>query len=174
MTRIERVGLPGIGTGYKLHTRGGRLLGVVCRRDGAREIVLYTPGDPDTAERSLTLTRHEAQHVAELLHATTTIDHLAGLDVGMRGVTAAGISIHPSSPSVGRTLGEAVPDDLGVRIIAITRGLDTIVAPGPACTLAAGDVLAAAGTRDDIDRLASRLGASAPVGDHTDGISRLE
>jgi TrkA domain protein len=81
VTRIERYGLPGIGTSYTLRTDSGRLLGVVCWRNGDRELVFYADGDPERAERTTRLTPHEAQHLAELLHAT--IDHPDGVTIGV-------------------------------------------------------------------------------------------
>lgn len=87
--RIERVNLPGIGAGYTLRLHQGQLLGVICHRNGHRELLFSTSGDPDTAQRSLTLTEAEAQEVAGLLHTSATIDHVTELEDRVQGITIA-------------------------------------------------------------------------------------
>ncbi|MFG3418026.1 cation:proton antiporter regulatory subunit [Micromonospora sp. NPDC049460] len=160
--QIERVPLPGIGVGYTVHTREGRLLGVICHRGGRRDLVLYAPGDPDTVERSLSLSPAEAQEVAELLHPVATVDHVTHLERHPKAISVAELPVTAASPYDGRPLAEAVARTGGVTVIAVLRAGRTITAPGDRHVLAHGDVLVAAGTQEGIGALSRLLALADP------------
>jgi CPA2 family monovalent cation:H+ antiporter-2 len=61
------------------------------------------------------------------------------------------ITIDPKSPAVGKTLAELdLRGRTGATVLAITRGESATVMPSASDRLDAGDVLAVAGTRDDV------------------------
>lgn len=60
--------LPGIGVCQELDLHDGRRIGVVTRRNGHRDVVLYDE-DGDGAAQTVQLTDDEAAVLAELLHA---------------------------------------------------------------------------------------------------------
>jgi K+/H+ antiporter YhaU regulatory subunit KhtT len=64
---VEQTALPGIGVRHELVTESGRRVGVVCHRDGHRDLVLYDPEDPDSCQIDVRLTHHEAEAVADVL-----------------------------------------------------------------------------------------------------------
>ena len=64
---IERVALPGIGVRYAFTTAHGHRLGVICHRDGRRELVVFDTVDPDSALGRALMDPIEADHVADLL-----------------------------------------------------------------------------------------------------------
>ncbi len=64
---LEEKPLPGIGVRRELRTdRGGRL-GVVVRRNGTRELVVYDRADPDACSSVVELSAGEAAALAALL-----------------------------------------------------------------------------------------------------------
>ncbi|MEH1099895.1 cation:proton antiporter regulatory subunit [Micromonospora sp. CPCC 205561] len=160
--QIERVPLPGIGVGYTLHTGEGQALGVVCHRGGRRDLVVYAPGDPDTVERSLTLTETEAQEVAELLHPVATIDHVAHLERHSESISVAELPVTAASPYDGHPLAEVVARVQGVSVIAVVRDGRTSTAPGLGFVLAHGDVLVVAGAPGSIGALSRVLVLAQP------------
>ncbi|MFG1780190.1 cation:proton antiporter regulatory subunit [Micromonospora sp. NPDC049048] len=155
--QIERVPLPGIGVGYTLHTGEGQVIGVVCHRGGRRDIVVYAPGDPDTVERSVTLSPAEAQEMAELLHPIATIDHVTHLERHREAISVAELPVPAASPYDGRPLAEAVARARGVSVIAVVRDGRTLSAPGLDHVLAHGDVLIVAGDQPGIGELSNAL-----------------
>ncbi|MEH0973836.1 TrkA C-terminal domain-containing protein [Micromonospora sp. CPCC 205546] len=155
--QIERVPLPGIGVGYTLHTGEGQAIGVVCHRGGRRDVVVYAPGDPDTVERSVTLSPAEAQEVAELLHPIATIDHVTHLERHREAISVAELPVTATSPYDGRSIAEAVARTHGVSVIAVVREGRTITAPGLGHVLAHGDVLIVAGAQPSIGALSRAL-----------------
>ncbi|MGC4790339.1 TrkA C-terminal domain-containing protein [Micromonospora sp. DT178] len=155
--QIERVPLPGIGVGYTLHTGEGQVIGVVCHRGGRRDVVVYAPGDPDTVERSVTLSATEAQEVAELLHPVATIDHVTHLERHREAISVVELPVTAASPYDGRTLAEAVARVHGVSVVAVVRDGRTITAPGLGHVLAHGDVLIVAGGQQSIEALSRAL-----------------
>lgn len=74
--RIENRVLPGVGVCHELELHDGRRLGILTRRNGEREIVLYD-ADGDGAELTIRLDDEEADVVAELLGAQQVVTRLA-------------------------------------------------------------------------------------------------
>jgi TrkA domain protein len=64
---ISSRGLPGIGVGHELQLRDGTRLGVVTRRTGKRDLLLYSSEDPDEASAKVVLTEAGANAMAEIL-----------------------------------------------------------------------------------------------------------
>ncbi|MEU4381774.1 cation:proton antiporter regulatory subunit [Micromonospora echinofusca] len=155
--QIERVPLPGVGVGYTVHTEQGQVLGIVCHRGGRRDVVVYAPGDPDTVERSVTLSPAEAQEVAELLHPIATVDHVTHLQRHREAISVAELPVTAASPYDGRTLAEAVARTHGVSVIAVVRDGRTTTAPGLGHVLVHGDVLVVAGAQPSIGALSRAL-----------------
>jgi len=70
------------------------------------------------------------------------------------------ITIPPDSPAIGKTLAELDLRGLtGATVLAVTRGSEATAIPSASFQLAAGDVLAIAGTREAIASARSLLGA---------------
>jgi TrkA domain protein len=65
--RVEETPLPGIGTRYDFRTAAGRQVGVVDRRDGTTELVIYAEDDPEYVAESVTLDADERAALVELL-----------------------------------------------------------------------------------------------------------
>jgi TrkA domain protein len=154
MTQIERTTLPGIGISYTVHAGDGQRLGVICHRQGDRELIVYHRGDPERAHQSLILTRAEAQHVAQLLHSTTTIEHLGASN----GITVAGLRVAAGSLYDGHHLGD-VTGQVVVSVIAVLRHQHTYPLPGPDFLLQHDDVVVASGTGPEVQRLGRLLSA---------------
>lgn len=160
--QIERVALPGIGTGYTLRLHDGQLLGIICHRNGHRELLFYTASDPDTAHRSLTLDAAEAQDVAGLLHTTVTIDYTGTLEERMHALSIAGLPVPAGSGAIGHNLNDiGVKRRTGATIVAVMTKGHTINAPScDDLLLEHGDVILAAGTHEQLSTLADLLTAT--------------
>ena len=65
--RVEETPLPGVGTRYDFRTAAGRQVGVVARRDGTTELVIYAEDDPEYVAESVTLDADERAALVELL-----------------------------------------------------------------------------------------------------------
>ena len=66
---VREVLLPGVGIRYEFTTRAGVSIGLVTRRDGGAEFVVYDREDPDESRAVLSLDEREAMTLAELLGA---------------------------------------------------------------------------------------------------------
>ena len=156
--RIERTHLPGIGVRYILITDRGEHLGVICRAAGERDLVIYRADDSERAERSIALTGDEAQHLAELLHPTVTVDEHRPESGGGMGVAV--LRVAAGSPYDGRPIGDARAGSRGqVDVLAVIHDRHVITAPDPSYVLEHGDSVVVAGHPDDIAALADTLGA---------------
>jgi TrkA domain protein len=144
--------LPGVGIRYEFLTRGGDRVGVVARRDGAVELVVYERDDPDACRDLLRLTEEEADTVAELLGAPRIAERFADLTREIPGLVAAQVDVPVGSSYAGRTLGDTrARSRTGASIVAVVHGDEIVAAPSPAQPLEAGDVLVVIGTAQGID-----------------------
>jgi TrkA domain protein len=161
---ISRV-LPGIGVCQELELHDGRRMGVVTRRNGRRDIVLYDE-DGDGAAQTVQLTDDEANVLAELLGAPQLVLRLTDLQRSADELVTEQLPLPPTSPYDGRPLGDTkARTRTGASIVAVLRDGVTHPSPGPDFVLHAGDLIVTVGTRDGVDRVVRILdGPAAPTG----------
>ncbi|HZZ96302.1 MAG TPA: TrkA C-terminal domain-containing protein [Jatrophihabitantaceae bacterium] len=161
---ISRV-LPGIGVCQELELHGGKRIGIVTRRNGQRDIVVYDE-DGDGAAEAIQLNGDEANVLAELLGAPQLVLRLTDLQRSVDEVLTEQLPIPVTSPYDGRPLGDTqARTKTGASIVAILRDGTTHASPGPDFVLRAGDLVVTVGTREGVDHLVRILdGADAPPG----------
>lgn len=143
--------LPGVGIRYEFMTASGSRVGLVARRGGQVDVVVYDRNDPDACTQVMTLTAAEADTVAELLGAPRIAERFADLTREVPGLVAAQLSLGHGSPFIGRPLGDTrLRSRTGGSVVALVRGKDVVAAPTPAAVLHAGDVLVVMGTDEGI------------------------
>jgi TrkA domain protein len=163
MTVESRV-LPGIGVCQEFELHDGRRLGIVTRRDGHRDIVVYDE-DGDGAAETITLDEKEAGVIAELLGAPQLVTRLADLQRSADEVLTEQLPIPASSRYAGRRLGDTqARTRTGASIVAVLRGGATHASPGPDFRLEAGDLVVTVGTREGLDQVARILDGAGPPG----------
>jgi TrkA domain protein len=155
--QIERVPLPGIGVSYTLRTSQGRHLGVVCHRNGRKELIIHAPDDPDTVQQSVTLTDVEAREVAELLHPVATVERVPDPGRQAGALTVATVPVTAGSPYDDRAVAEAVAGVRGITVVAVLSNGRVTTAPGPEHPLTHGDALVVAGTPASVRAFSRRL-----------------
>jgi TrkA domain protein len=156
---LERTALPRVGVGHAGTTRGGQRLGVISHLDGRREIVLYDADDPDRAAFTVALEPSEARHLADLLNATITIDHITDLERRVDGLTAARIRLPLRSAFGGRPLQDtrAGTGTGAAAIVAVIRDEHVLAAPGPDFVLRHDDVVVTVGDAHGVTVLTDLL-----------------
>ena len=166
--RVENRVLPGIGVCQELELHDGRRIGVVTRRDGHRDIVVYDE-DGDGAAATITLDEREADVIAELLGAPQLVARLADLQRGADELLTEQLPIAADSPFAGRPLGDTqARTRTGASIVAVVRAGATHASPGPDFVFESGDLVLTVGTRAGLDQVAHILdgadGDAAPPG----------
>jgi TrkA domain protein len=152
--------LPGIGVCQEVALHDGRRVGVVTRRNGLRDIVIYDD-DGDGADATVALTDDEANAVAEILGAPQLTFRLAALQRQADGLTVEQLPVPAESPFANRPLGDTqARTRTGASIVAVLRQGTTHPSPGPEFTLHAGDLIVSVGTREGLDHLARLLDGS--------------
>lgn len=148
---VKEVLLPGVGLRYEFDNRDGDRIGVIARRNGDFEVVLYAAADPDQARSVFRLTGEEADAMAQILGAPRIVERFADLTKEVPGLDAGQVEIVAGSGFVDRPLGETrARTRTGASIVAIVRDEQVLASPGPAEVLHAGDVLVVIGTQDGI------------------------
>ncbi len=150
--------LPGVGVRYDFTTPDGEHVGVVARRNGDFELVVYDRRDPDRVRHSARLDEAAAEALAQILGAPRITQRFADLSKEIPGLESARIELSPRSPYVGRPLGDTrARTRTGASIVAVVSGELIAASPGPDHPLRVGDVLVAIGTTDGLAGLADLL-----------------
>ncbi|GAU69672.1 hypothetical protein SSP35_14_00050 [Streptomyces sp. NBRC 110611] len=148
---VNEVLLPGVGMRYEFVNREGDRMGVVARRSGDFELLVYEGADPDEARLVFRLTDEEADALAEILGAPRIAERFADLTKEVPGLSAGQVEVRTGGPYAGRPLGETrARTRTGATIVAVVRGEEVIPSPGPGQVLRAGDVLVVIGTHEGI------------------------
>jgi TrkA domain protein len=146
-------------------TEHGRRVGVVSHRNGRRDLVLYSVDDPDACVASIPLTDDEAEALADFLGASLMLSQLAGLRQQAAGLYTEQVPIQPSSPYVGRKLGDTrIRTRTSASIVAVLREREVIPSPQPSFVFAPGDVVVVVGTRRGLDGVTKILADDDPDG----------
>ncbi len=156
---VKEVLLPGVGLRYEFDNSDGDRIGVIVKRTGEFEVVLYTAEDLDVAHPLFRLTDDEAEALAQILGAPRIAERFADLTREVPGLSAGQVEVRPGSPFVDRPLGDTqARTRTGASIVAIVRDDEVLPSPGPAEVLLAGDVLVVIGTDDGIRSVEAILG----------------
>jgi TrkA domain protein len=149
---VTEILLPGVGVCYQFMTASGVRVGVVAKRDGEFDFIRYERRDPDAAETLLTLTRDEADTMAEILGAPRIVERFADLTREIPGLVSSTVDLPVGSRFDGKPLGDTRCRSLtGASIVAVVRGDDVIASPAPSEVLHGGDALVLVGTTTGIE-----------------------
>jgi TrkA domain protein len=155
---IDEQVLPGVGLVNAFRSSGGRRVGVVTLRNGARELVLYERHDPDCVADRVTLTSEEATSLSGMLGAAPLATMLDEKHRDLADVVSRRLAIPPDSPYNGRLLGDTrTRTRTGTSIVAVVRSGQVIPSPTPKTGLRSGDVLVVVGTKAGTDAVEDLL-----------------
>ena len=150
--------LPGVGVRYEFVTADGDQVGVVVRRGGRRELLLYDRSDPDAARQTVELTPPEATTLVELLGGTKVTERLSDLRHDVEGLSIEWVPMPASGGLTGRTIGDGeIRSATGASVVAVIRGERSIPGPGPDFAFEPGDVVLVIGTVHSVELAAARL-----------------
>jgi TrkA domain protein len=151
---INETKLPGIGLRHDFVTEDGRRVGVVSRKSGRRDLVVFGKDDPDACSLSVSLTGPEADALAEFLGSRRIVERLATLSEQVAALVTGKVRIAHGSRYDGLTLGATkARTRTGASVVALIRDGEAIASPGPEAGLRGGDVLVVVGTSEALEAL---------------------
>jgi TrkA domain protein len=152
---VNEMLLPGVGVRYDFTMPDGDRVGIVARRNGDFELVVYDRRDPDRVRHSIRLDEEAAEALAQILGAPRITQRFADLSKEIPGLESARIELPAGSAYAGRPLADTrARTRTGASIVAVVSGEQVATSPGPDHLLRAGDVLVAIGTGDGLSELA--------------------
>lgn len=165
--------LPGVGKKFEVELEDDRRLVIIIHNTGRRELYIRE-GDQDS-ELLFELSDRLARQVGTIMEGayfqpirTETIDTVLEDDTLIEWS-----KVTEDSPLVGETLaGSRIRQEVGVSVIAIQRGEDTITNPDPDETIRAGDTLIVIGSRESCRQLDDVV--SGENGTKADGAGDVE
>ncbi|GIE95344.1 cation:proton antiporter regulatory subunit [Paractinoplanes rishiriensis] len=158
---IERIALPGVGVCHAITTGARQRLGVINRRHGRRDLVVYDQDDPERAACTVSLADHEAHQLADLLAGTVFVDHVRELELQTAGLTAVRIRIPAGSAADGHSLRDLQPGGFsGAAVVAVIRDGTLVPAPDHGFALRHDDIAVAVGDEYGIAVLTALIAGS--------------
>jgi TrkA domain protein len=152
---VYETDLPGVGKKFEVELDGETRLVIVIHNTGKRELFLRESEDAD-AEKLFGLSDRLARQVGTIMEGayfqpirTETIDTVLSDDTLIEWA-----KVQPDSPLVGQTLADTrLRQELGVSVIAVQRGEETIENPGAETEIRADDTLVVLGSREACKQL---------------------
>lgn len=159
MVEVRETKLPGVGVRHEFASDEGEQIGVLVHHDGRREILVYDRDDPDACSSTIRLSAGDTRTLSELLGASQVTEEVgAAVQQEIEGLAIEWIEIGTDSHAVGTTIGAGeYRTKTGSSVVAVIRGSQSVPAPGPEFSFAAGDVVVAVGTADNLSTLRSLL-----------------
>lgn len=154
MAEVRETQLPGVGVRHEFTTADGTQVGVLVRKDGRRELLVYDRVDPDRCSELVKLSTDDARTLAELLGTSQITEAVVAMQQRIEGLSIEWITVGDGSPSAGSTIGDGMfRTRTGCSVVAVVRGEETFPAPGPEFAFQAHDVMVAVGTSQGLDSL---------------------
>lgn len=145
--------LPGIGIRYEFDTEDGRKLGVLVRRDGKRELLIYNVNDIDSCSEIIDLSQGESATLVELLGGTKITERLHDVRREVEGLAIEWITLDDDALLIGKTIGDGqIRTRTGASVVAVLRGQESFPGPGPEFQFNKGDVVLMTGSDESVDR----------------------
>ena len=158
MGEVRETRLPGVGVRYEFTTEAQRDVGVIVRRDGVREILVYDEADPDTCSSLVHLSESDSRTLGEILGVSHVAETVAAVRQEIEGLGIEWVALSAKSPAIGTTIeAGAYRTETGSSIVAVMRGDESVPAPGPDFEFALDDVVVAVGTHDGLAALRDLL-----------------
>ncbi len=143
--------VPGIGVRYEFTTEAGDRAGVVIRRDGTRDIVIYDPQDADAAIGTIELSEGDAAAIAELLGGTTITVRLEQLRHDVEGLAIDWVVMPETGGLTDLTIADGkIRTRTSASVVAVVRGDHAVPGPGPSFEFLAGDQVLVMGDADAV------------------------
>ncbi|EMA36769.1 cation:proton antiporter regulatory subunit [Halococcus hamelinensis] len=152
---VYEADLPGVGKKFEVELDDERRLVIVIHNTGRRELFVRESPDAD-AEKLFEVSDRLARQVGTILEGayfqpirTETIDTVLSDDTLIEWA-----QVQPGSSLVGGTLAETrLRQELGVSVVAVQRGEETITNPGPETRIEPDDTLVVLGSQTACRRL---------------------
>lgn len=155
MEEIFEAELPGVGKKYTLRLDENRTLDIVVHEDGRREVCYEEAGSEPVV---ISLTDEQARKMGLILAGAYFKPAPAE---ALSSVLAGRVKIEwvRAGKAAGKTIGELdIRRRTGASVIAIVRGDTTLPNPSADTEIKEGDVLIAAGTLEEIQKLKELVG----------------
>lgn len=148
MAAISETPLPGIGVRLEFTTRAGQPVGVVVRRDGDRDLLVYSREDPDACKLTLRLEPEDVAALVDALGGSAVVARQReSLRQSLEGIDLEWVQIPEGAAAAGHTIAEsALRRSTGASIVSVIRGEEVITSPASDFTIEAGDTVVLVGS----------------------------
>ncbi|MGH3757737.1 cation:proton antiporter regulatory subunit [Actinophytocola sp.] len=152
---VRRRDLPGLGKQFEIGCASGGRVAVVVQNNGARHLYTFEP-DADAASSALQLDEAQARVLGAILAGVyfRPAEHDEPAVFG--AVAIDWLTVEADAPALA-VADLVLVDHPSATLVAIMRGEETLVKPGPDELLRAGDQILIAGHRADIFEVRAKI-----------------
>ncbi|KZE69142.1 potassium:proton antiporter [Fictibacillus phosphorivorans] len=152
---IKEIELPGIGRKFEIEIANGDKVVVIVHDDGRREIYHFDKNDYEESLSSVTLSDTESRQFAAIIGGMIYRPKaLETIEMAFDELMIEWYRIDTKAFSVGKTIGELdIRQKYEVSVIAILKGNEKVLNPGPDTMIDAGDMIVISGERSGVKRI---------------------
>lgn len=156
---VKESELPGIGRKFEVEISNRDKVVVIVHDDGRREIYHFDKEDYEESLSSVTLSDTEARQFAAIVGGMIYRPKaIETIEMAFDELMIEWYKIDSGAPAVHKTIGELdIRQKYEVTVIAVVKGNDKVLNPGPETTIGEGDTIVISGERGGVKKIIKEL-----------------
>jgi TrkA domain protein len=156
---VKETELPGIGRKFEVEIANGDRVVVIVHDDGRREIYHFDKNDHEESLSSVTLSDTESRQFAAIIGGMIYRPKaLETIEMAFDELMIEWFRAEDHSFAVGKTIGELdIRQEFEVTVIAIVKGNQKVLNPGPDTVIDKGDMIVISGDRHGVKKIIKEM-----------------
>jgi TrkA domain protein len=156
---VKEIELPGIGRKFEVEIANGDKVVVIVHDDGRREIYHFDKKDYEESLSSVTLSDTESRQFAAIIGGIIYRPKaIETIEMAFDELMIEWYRIEPDAFAVSKTIGELdIRQKYEVSVIAIVKGNEKVLNPGPETMIESGDMIVISGERHGVKKVINEM-----------------
>ncbi|MCM3718067.1 cation:proton antiporter regulatory subunit [Fictibacillus phosphorivorans] len=164
---VKEIELPGIGRKFEVEIANGDKVVVIIHDDGRREIYHFDKEDYEESLSSVTLSDTEARQFAAIIGGMIYRPKaIESIEMAFDELMIEWYKIERGAYAVNKTIGELdIRQQYEISVIAIVKGNEKVLNPGPETMIHEGDMIVLSGERAGVKKIIKEMFSTEVAGE---------